>query len=208
MADAAAGNKEAARIVARLPGLLQWVIVHPLQPETYDQARRMLKRPGCVGIKIHPEEHCYSIRKHGRALFEFAAEQCAVVLTHTGEKNSWPIDFIPFANDFPEMRLILAHLGNSALPTGQPDHQVRAIQASKHGNVYTDTSSMRSIFPRLIEWAVKEVGADRILFGTDTPLYFPWMQRVRIDYAAIAAREKRMILRDNAARLLAGKIPK
>ena len=101
--DTVAGNKEAARVIPKTKGLLQWVIVNPLQPATYEQARRMLSMPTCAGIKIHPEEHCYPIRQHGRKLFSFAREQRAIVLTHSGEKNSWPIDFIPFANQFPEI---------------------------------------------------------------------------------------------------------
>ena len=79
---------------------------------------------------------------------------------------------------------------------------MRAIQASKHGNVLTDTSSMRSIMSGLIEWAVGEVGAERILYGTDTPCYFAPSQRARIDRADLTDTEKRMILRDNAKRLL------
>ena len=59
-----------------------------------------------------------------------------------------------------------------------------------------------SITPRLIEWAVREVGADRILFGTDTPLYAASMQRARIDLADIDDTVKRRILRENAQALL------
>ena len=51
----------------------------------------------------------------------------------------------------------------------------------------------------LIEWAVKEIGAEHILYGTDSPLYFAPMQRARIDNAGISDREKRLILHDNAA---------
>ena len=69
------------------------------------------------------------------------------------------------------------------------------------GNLFTDTSSARSITPKLIEWGVKEIGAERILFGTDTPLYFSSMQRIRIDHADLPEREKRMILCENAERL-------
>ena len=47
----------------------------------------------------------------GRAIFEFAAEHRAIILTHSGEENSLPEDFVPFANDYPEVRLILAHIG-------------------------------------------------------------------------------------------------
>jgi hypothetical protein len=199
-ADAVAGNEEAARVVPATDGLLQWVIVNPLQPKTYEQAERMLRHPRCVGIKIHPEEHRYPIREHGRAMFEFAAKQRAIVLTHSGEQNSLPADYVPFLNDFPEVRLILAHLGCGF--DGDPTHQVRAIQASKRGNIWVDTSSAQNILPGLVEWAVKEIGAERVLYGTDTPLYSVPMQRARIDGAEIREEEKRLILRENAVKLL------
>jgi predicted TIM-barrel fold metal-dependent hydrolase len=67
--------------------------------------------------------------------------------------------------------------------------------------VYADTSSARSITPGLIEWAVREIGVDHVLFGGDTPLYLTAMQRARIDYADLADDDKREILRDNAIRL-------
>jgi predicted TIM-barrel fold metal-dependent hydrolase len=201
-ATAAVGNDEAWRVVPETPGLLQYVIVHPQQPESYEQARRMLGRGRCVGIKIHPEEHCYPIVEHGRALFEFAEELGAVVLTHSGEQRSMPEDIVQFANDFPGVKLILAHIGCGW--DGDPSHQVRGVQRNRHGNVYADTSSAMSIMPNLIEWAVGEIGADRVLFGTDTPLYTAAMQRVRIDTANLSDEVKRQILRDNAIRVFGG----
>ena len=93
-ADASAGNVDAAEVVPATPGLLQWVVIHPLQPQTYEQAERMLQHPTCVGIKIHPEEHVYPIVDHGWALFEFAARHRALVLAHTGDPYSLPDDFV------------------------------------------------------------------------------------------------------------------
>ncbi len=205
-ADAVAGNEEAARVVPQTDGLLQWVVINPLQPKTYEQAEVMLRHPRCMGIKIHPEEHGYPVKEHGRAMFEFAQKHKAIVLTHSGEENSMPEDFIPFTNDFPGARLILAHLGCGW--DGDPTHQVRAIQASKHGNVWVDTSSAQSILPKLIEWAVSEIGVERLLYGTDTPLYVAAMQRARIDHAEISAGEKRMILRENSLKLFGSLLPK
>jgi predicted TIM-barrel fold metal-dependent hydrolase len=176
------------------------VIIDPNRPATYDQARQMLTQPRCVGIKIHPEEHIYPIRRHGDALFAFAAEHRAVVLSHSSERNSIAADLAFFADRYPEMTLILAHIGCGF--DGDPTHQVRAAAGCRHGNVYADTSSAQSIMPGLIELAVREMGADRILYGTDTPLYFAPMQRARIDHADLPDEQKRMILRDNAVRLL------
>lgn len=201
-ADAAAGNEEALQAVQATDGLLQWVVLHPGQPATVDQVREMLKSPKCVGIKIHPEEHCYRITERGRAIFELAAELRAVVISHSGEPNSMPADFVALANDFPEVTLILAHLGNSGAGGSSPELQVRAIQAARHGNMYVDTSSSQSLLPGLIEWAVGEVGAERLVLGTDTPLYFAPSQRARIEYADLSDEQKRLILWENARRIL------
>ena len=199
-ASAVVGNDEAFATVPATPGLKQWVIVNPLEEASYAQAEVMLRSPWCVGIKIHPEEHLYPIREYGKRLLEFAVSQNAVVLTHTGGVNSVPADFMPFANALPELKLILAHLGH--MDEGDVTLQIRAIQQSKYGNVHVDTSSARSITPNLIEWGVQEIGADRILFGTDCPLYSTAMQRARIDYADLSYDDRRKILSENARKLL------
>jgi len=115
-----------------------------------------------------------------------------------------PLDFIKLADNFPRVRLILSHLGNGW--DGDLTHQVRAIKKSRHGNVYTDTSSAKSITANLLEWAVGEIGAERILYGTDSPLYFAPMQRARVANAGISDKDKRLILRDNALNLFGRKL--
>lgn len=204
-ADAVAGNEEAAKVVAGHDGLLQWVIIDPRLPKTFEQADEMLKMPRCIGIKIHPEEHLYPIKEYGEKIFAFAAERRALVLTHSGEQNSLPEDYVPFADAHPEMNLILAHIGCGW--DGDLGHQVRAVQRSRKGNLFADTSSASSFYPGLIEWAVAEVGADRVLYGTDSPLYLAAMQRVRIDRAELTDEQKKQILYDNAARLIGSKLP-
>lgn len=197
--DAVAANEETRRDFADRAGFRYWVVIDPRKDATFRQAADCLGEDGCIGIKIHPEEHGYPISDEGDAIFKLAAAHQALVLTHSGEANSLPADFVPFADRYPEMSLILAHLGLG--PGQDPTHQVRAIQAGQHDNLYTDTSSAGSILPGLIEWAVAEIGAERILFGTDTPLYFTAMQRARIDHAAISEEEKRALLIHNAQRL-------
>ncbi|MCC7192032.1 MAG: amidohydrolase family protein [Phycisphaeraceae bacterium] len=198
-ADAVKGNEEAARIVPQTPGLLQLAIVNPLQPETFEQARQMLQSRTCVGLKFHPEEHRYPITEHGEKLFAFAAQMRASVMVHSGEALSLPDDYVVFANRYPEMKLLLAHIGCSHV--GDLTIQCRAIQKSRHGNVWADTSSAMSIIPRNIEWTVSQVGAERVCFGTDTPLYVTAMQRARIDHAELTDQQKRLILRENAFNL-------
>ena len=144
-------------------------------------------------------------RNMGAPIFQFAADRNATILTHSGEENSLPDDLLPLADDHADAKLILAHLGCGY--DGDTTRQVRAIQRSKRGNVFVDTSSMSSLFSGLIEWAVAEIGAERILFGTDSPLYDPATQRARIEHAEIRESEKRLILRDNAIRLLGQQLP-
>ena len=197
--DPVTANEEALRDVSETDALLQWVVVDPLKPDTYRQAQEMLASEKCAGIKIHPEEHCYPISEHGDAIFEFAAAHGAVVQTHSGGENSMPMDFVPFADEYPEMTLIVSHLGHCW--NDDLSQQVRAVQAAKHGNIFTDTSSAKSITSGLHEWALSEIGADRILYGTDSPLYFAPMQRARIDNAGIEYADKEKILCRTAEKL-------
>ena len=196
--DVLQANEEASKIVDENEGLLQYAIINPLQRESYDQAEEILQRPKCVGIKIHPESHQYPIAEHGDPVFEFAAKHRTVVLAHSGDINSAPDDFVLFADRYPEAKIILAHLGNGGAAAGSPELQVRALQRAKGDNVYIDTSSARSILPGLLEWAVKEVGAARILYGTDTPVYYAPMQWARVVCTDLSVEEKRKILRENA----------
>lgn len=198
--DTLAGNEDVLREVEQVDGLRMWAVLEPRLPESFAQVKWLLGHPRCLGIKIHPELHGYAIAEYGHEVFAFAARHGAVVQSHSGDPYCLPEDFLPFADSFPEVTLILSHLGWGH--DGLMAHQVRAVQRSRHGNVYADTSSSRSIVPGLIEWAVREVGAERILYGTDSPLYFAPMQRARIDQAEMPDEAKRVILRGNAERLL------
>ena len=197
-------NQQALSDIAKTQGLLQWVVVDPRDPKTFAQAAEMLCEPKCVGVKIHPVEHKYSILEYGRKVFDFAASHYTVVQSHSGDQSCLPSDFVAFADEFPDVKVILSHVGYGW--DGDMTRQVRAVSQCKHENVFTDTSSMFSIVPNLIEWAVGEIGAERILYGTDSPLYFAPAQRARVDNAEIGDEDKRLILRENALRLFGGKL--
>ena len=127
----------------------------------------------------------------------------------SGMLSCWPIRVISGAIrrtscrssiEYPAIQLILAHLGNS--DDGSISRQVEAIERASNGNLWVDTSSSRSMFSGLIEWAVDRIGHDRILFGSDTPLYWAGAQKGRIETAEIDETAKQAILWDNAASLL------
>ena len=199
--DVTRANEDALEKAERYDDIRFWAVLDPCRQPTFKQVEQLLDHDRCKGIKIHPVNHEYEIRDRGEAIFEFAAAHEALVLTHSGCPGSYPEDFVPFIEKHPETTLILAHLGNSA--DGHLGRQVYAIQHAATDNLFVDTSSIKSMTPRLVEWAVEQLGVDKILFGTDTPVYVVSSQKARIEFADLAEDEKRAILFDNAARLLA-----
>ena len=85
----------------------------------------------------------------------------------------------------------MAHLGGEA--------HINAVKNAVHGNVYVDTSGMASLKNMIIEYAVSQIGSERILFGTDT--YSAASQRGRIEFSMISDRDKENILSGNAKKL-------
>ena len=199
--DVDAANERARRDAEQHDELSFYTVVNPKLPRWEDHAHRMLEHPKCAGVKLHPRWNYWSVEEHGDRLFAFLSERNLLTLTHTGNAGNEPDRFIPFANRYPGVRLILAHIGHSETDTF--DLQVEAVKKSTQGNVWADTSSAKSMLARVIEHAVDQLGADRVLFGTDTPLYSVAAQKARIAYADIPDEGKRMILYENAARLLA-----
>lgn len=109
------GNADAVKAAEEFPERLRfWAVLNPAQPDSFRDVADLLTHPRCIGIKIHPPEHDYEIRDFGEKTFSFAARHGAVVQTHSGDKGSWPMDYVPFADRFPEVRLILSHLGHGA----------------------------------------------------------------------------------------------
>jgi hypothetical protein len=99
------------------------------------------------------------------------------------------------AAEFPTVALLLGHSGGSW--AGHLD----AIEvAQRWPNVYLETCVSQSHFGA-IEWMVREVGATRVVFGTDQPFIDPRPQLGRVAFAKITDEERRLILGGNAARL-------
>lgn len=187
-ADTVQANEDMFQLVQDIPNLYQWVVIDPLNERTFEQADRMLKSEKCVGIKLHPVLHEYLIEEQGEKIFSFAEKHSAIVQIHPEKAVE---NILPFADAFPNVTFIMAHLGGS--------RHINAIKNAKHRNVYTDTSGKASLKNMLIEYAVSQVGSDRILFGTDT--YAASAQRGRIEYAMISEQDKENILFNNAKRL-------
>ncbi len=200
-ADVAAGNAQAVAAAEQFDNLRFWAVVNPKRPGWQSPTDKLLDHPRCAGVKLHPRFHWWPVEQCAEQVFAYLNERSVLTLTHTGHAGNEPERFIPYANRFPNARLILAHLGNDDVDDTL-DRQIKAVQAATQGNVWTDTSSFRSVTSNLVEYAVQTLGDDRILFGTDTPIYWAAMQKSRVAYAEISADAKRNILHDNAAGLL------
>ena len=177
-------NEYMHRLIDEKEWVYQWVVIDPRQRETYAQAEKMLAHPKVLGIKIHPEYHGYDVLAYADELFAFADAHKAVVLMHPQHIPQMPA----LADRYPQMKLIIAHLGSK--------EHVDAIASASHGNIYTDTSGMASALNNVIEYAVRRVGSEKILFGTDT--YSFAFQFGRIALSGLSPKEKENILWKNA----------
>ncbi len=186
--DVEAENEYLFDLAQQYDRLYQWVVIDPRNDRTFEQADRMLGHGKCVGIKLHPSNHHYTLAEYGDKLFSFSSAHHAIVQIHP-EKPASAV--LPFADRYPDTSFIIAHLGSV--------EHVDAIANSMHGNVYVDTSGITSSRNHVIEYAVDRVGSERILFGTDT--YAAGFQRGRIEYAQISDADKENILVNNTVRL-------
>ena len=182
-----AENEYLYELSSQAENIYQWVVIHPEQENTFLQAERMLSHRKALGIKIHSPLHKYDICSYGDKIFSFANKMKAVVLMHPDKISEMP----EFADKYPNMTLIIAHLGSMA--------HIDAIKAAKHGNIYTDTSGGLSSLNNIIEYAVESIGSKKILFGTDT--YSPAFQYSRLALARISQADKENIFYKNAMRL-------
>ena len=179
-------NQRLQEMTQSIDNLFQWAVLDPRHPELFPQAAQLLTSDKVLGIKIHSVCHGYSILEYGDAIFSFANEHRATVVMHPDRVA----DMVAFADKYPRMRLVIAHLDD--------DEYVEAMTAAKHRNIYTDTSGGASAANHTLEYAVETVGADRIFFGTDG--YSAPFQKGRILLSSISEEDKQKILLGNALR--------
>ena len=83
-------------------------MIDPRIQESFDQAEKLLKTPKCVGIKLHPPYHGYSLDEYGDEIFSFAASFRTTVLIHP---QGFATHILPFACPVPTIKIAT----NSAL---------------------------------------------------------------------------------------------
>jgi len=161
------------------------------------ELERAIMELGFKGLKLHAGEfaqECGFTVKLLEPVLERAVKLKIPVLLDPISKFE-PI--LEMVNAFPELKLIIAHLGSH-------NNEVVVSKfiglASKHENLYLDTSW--SDIPWKIKEAVEYAGADKLIFGSDGPLYHPLVELTKIKVLKLSKEEEEMILGKNLLRLL------
>ena len=192
------GNDEVLKAMADFPGRIYgYATVNPNYPDEMAGEIKRCISAGMVGIKLHPDMHKVAVDDDRyRPAWEYANERGLPVLSHTGTNGKNPIrTFEKLAEAYPNAKVILGHAGFGSEGANQ------SIEAGKKfPNIYPEITGSVIVYGTL-ERMVRELGADRVLFGTDLPFLDPRPQIGRVAFAKISDDEKRLILGLNAARL-------
>ncbi len=183
-------NREVARIVARYPDRFIGYAKHDPVNEK-GRIRTMLLREcrelGLRGLKLHvmptPE------------VLDTVAELGIPIIWHPRRVAM----FDEVAKAYPAVDLIMAHLG-SDLSADWREHLAAIEMARRHPNVYLDTGA--AVLSRYLEQAVKELGPERIVFGSDEPEVDCRLEIFKIRMLKLPKQQEQMILGGNMARLL------
>jgi predicted TIM-barrel fold metal-dependent hydrolase len=151
---------------------------------------------GFKGLKFH-QESITAPPYHPAvlALIRVAAEHRAPVLFHTGdEAMSLPLQVAWAAEAVPEATIIMAHCGGYY----HPDQAIAV--AERYDNLMIDTSAIP--YPEKLREAVRRLGPERVLFGSDGPGCNPALELKKVDLMGLNERERRLVLNENVLALL------
>lgn len=139
-----------------------YVFVNPRQPDAVENVKRYLGE-GLKGLKLHPRLHGFPLSNHKLVdpILEVCKEFKVPVFGHGGsEEFNMPFDFEEIARTFPDVSVILGHLG----AFGAVDSAILA--ASRTPNLYLDTS-LCAVGD--LKNAIKYVDTDKLLMSSDWP---------------------------------------
>ena len=187
------GNDEVADATRRYPGrFFGYCHVSANYPELMiPELQRCFENKGFRGIKVYQVGTPYDDARFD-PVWDFAAAHKAPVLAHTWAGNLTGFD--KAAERFPGAVFMAAHAGSGFAYEAY-------LQAAKRApNFYRDITYSRE-HTNMIEHMVKQIGADRIVWGSDAPTFSMSAQLSKVLFARIADADKRKILYDTAARL-------
>ena len=156
-----------------------------LDPNFGKKAVEELKRDveiGLVGLKLHPSSQKFSLRSENlKDIIKKAARLNIPIIFDSGKKESPPEQFGELADLFPDAKIIMAHMLGDFLRV-----------ALHHQNIYLQTTGM----PRkeIIQAAVEDLGAERIIMGSDSPYISMESELTKIKSLNISEMEKKLIM--------------
>jgi len=170
------GNRYTFQEVSNFDMLRMLLVLHPYH---YESSVRLLEEfadhPRVLGVKLHPHLGSYHVLDSElmRLIEKEIAPRDLTILSHVGNDapNVQPADFMRLATRFPETRFVAAHLANGVL--GGASSGINAWREFEPKNVWLDMATLRVMHTGILEEYVEAVGPNRILFGTDAPLYWP-----------------------------------
>ncbi|MEG0292143.1 MAG: amidohydrolase family protein [Anaerovoracaceae bacterium] len=164
--------------------------------KTLDTLKEAIEVYGFKGVKLHPVDYALpAFAPTVIKIMQMAGEYGMPVLYHcSDELMCLPLEIEAGIAEAPETNIILGHMGGFY-------HQNDAIEIAKRNpNVYLETCEQP--FTWGIKKAVEEIGADRVLFGTDIPTDNPILEVEKIKSAKLGKEAEEMIFYKNIARLL------
>jgi len=160
------------------------------------------ENPGFVGFKLGPDYHRTPLTHPDYAPIMELADDCKMlVLCHTfadatsGYCCNDAKEVEGVVSRYPNIRFLMGHSIQ-----GQTDWAIEI--AKKYPNAYLelcDTCRLNG----MVEKMARSSGAEKMVYGTDAPLQTHNFQMGCVIGARISDEEKKLILRDNALRLLA-----
>jgi predicted TIM-barrel fold metal-dependent hydrolase len=198
-AEFVAGNREVARFVEKHRGRFVGACV--VNPQFVDEAlkeveycRRQLGFVWVGELCNYMAPYEYTIRE-----FELLVREVVrlgmVLDVHTEHEE---IDYI--VSRFPEATIVFPHFGDEK----EYAHIFKRIDlVAKHPNCYMDTSGYGHDRMGILEYAVKTIGPDRVLFGSDFSINDPSTVLARIHHSFLTEEQKAKVLAGNLEALLA-----
>ena len=154
---------------------------------------------GLLGVKIHPDTQQFGIDDERLFPMYEMIQGKLPILIHMGDKRydfSHPARLRRVLDKFPKLDVIAAHFGGWSM-------QKVAYDYLKDTNCSFDISSMlRFMEPGEPEHYIRAYGVDRILYGTDYPVWDPAIEVKRFLSLDLTDAEKEKIAYQNALKIL------
>jgi predicted TIM-barrel fold metal-dependent hydrolase len=149
---------------------------------------------GFVALKLMPTHHFVRlVGTVAHALMRKVQGLKIPVTIHSGTFLGHPLEIAVLAKAFPDVPVIMDHMGYRY-------YVAEAIAAAREApNIYLATTAVME--PHWIRQAVKEIGSDRVLFGSNGPYVCPATQIEVIRQAELSEADEKKVLRENCAKL-------